>query len=423
MIRLFFAATLTLGVGAGAFAADKPNLVLEVPSSTSPLHVAVDLPDDFEAGAFNAWNLVEQDGGKAGVLAQLAPAMSPDGLIAKAANRLVAVIPPAEKAAGTRRFRLDGWNVNGVPKSPFAFSDPTKSAVTLTENNKHVYTYQRDTIVNESVPRTDSRRTRACFIHPLFGLKGEELTDSFPRDHFHHHGIFWAWKTVEIEGVKYEHWEQRSVKTKFVDWLGETTGQTAGSLAVENGWFVGDAKVMIERVWVRTFASDENARVLDIDLVLIPTDKPVSLQGAGGKSYGGMTMRFKVWPNKEADVAVTVPQGVRKHVGDGLLSKEDLSNTRLPYADLTANFSDAPGRSGATLMISPDHPDYPPTWLTRCYGPLCVGWPGVEAQTLPAGKPVKLSYRVWVHRNEESPDTIAAAYEAYEAAKKAKWVD
>jgi len=422
-MRLVVALTLAVTSSTAVLAADKPSLTLEVPSSTLPLHIAVDLPDDFEAGDFNAWNLVEQDDEKAGVLAQLSSAMTADGLIAEDAKRLVAIIPPAKNGEGTRRFRLNGWKLNGDSNSPFTFDDLTKTAVTLTEKNEHVYVYQRDTIVDESVPESDSRRARAGFIHPLYGLNGEELTDSFPKDHYHHHGIFWAWKTVDIEGQKYEHWEQRSVKTRFVKWLGETTGRSAGSFAVENGWFIGDKKVMIERVWVRTFVKDEKSRVMDIDLVLIPTDKPVSLQGAGGKSYGGMTMRFKVWPNKGADVAVTVPHGVRKHVGGGLISKEDLSNTRLPYADLTANFNDAPGRSGATLMISPDHPDYPPTWLTRCYGPLCVGWPGVEAQTLPAGKPVKLSYRVWIHKNAESPETIAAAYEAYKVAKEAKWME
>jgi len=34
-------------------------------------------------------------------------------------------------------------------------------------------------------------------------------------------------------------------------------------------------------------------------------------------------------------------------------------------------------RRTTCTYIHPSHPDFPPTWLTRHYGCLCVGWPGV----------------------------------------------
>ena len=53
--------------------------------------------------------------------------------------------------------------------------------------------------------------------------------------------------------------------------------------------------------------------------------------------------------------------------------------------------------SGATVMIDPAHPDFPPTWLTRHYGALCVGYPGVEAKTFAPGESFTLNYRVNLH--------------------------
>ena len=72
-------------------------------------------------------------------------------------------------------------------------------------------------------------------------------------------------------------------------------------------------------------------------------------------------------------------------------------------------------------MVPPDHPDYPPTWLTRHYGALCVGYPGVRPCTFTPGKPWRLNYRVWIHKNAPDTAVLQRAYDAYLAGLKAKW--
>jgi hypothetical protein len=183
---------------------------------------------------------------------------------------------------------------------------------------------------------------------------------------------------------------------------------------------VKDKKVMTERVWIRVFRSDNDYRALDIALFLEPVDQPVELRGAAGKSYGGLTMRFNVFPHRR-DAIVTVPGRVRKHVGGGILSSEDLSNERLPWADLSSEFPAAPARSGAAVFVHPQHPDYPPSWLTRCYGPLCVGWPGVKPQTLEPGRTARLDYRIWIHKTAVDGPALERAYQGYSAGEQAKW--
>jgi hypothetical protein len=104
-----------------------------------------------------------------------------------------------------------------------------------------------------------------------------------------------------------------------------------------------------------------------------------------------------------------------------LVSDEDLSETRLPWADLSSHFPGAPGRSGGAILVPPDHPDFPPTWLTRCYGPLCVGWPGVEARTFPACEPFSLRYRIWLHQTEVDHARLESVFAAYKSALEASW--
>ena len=48
------------------------------------------------------------------------------------------------------------------------------------------FSYQKETkSLNGLYPR-------ANYVHPLYGLNGEVLTEEFPEDHFHHRGIFWS---------------------------------------------------------------------------------------------------------------------------------------------------------------------------------------------------------------------------------------
>jgi hypothetical protein len=292
---------------------------------------------------------------------------------------------------------------------PFAWKTLNDRSVELSEGGRPVFRYNFGPITEPSVPETDPRRTRACYIHPVWGLHGEVLTEDFPKDHYHHHGVFWTWPHVGIEGRRYDLWADRGIRQQFVAWLGRESTSEAAALGVENGWFVEDRKVMIERVWMRAHRASEAGRAIDLELTFIPVERPVTLQGAEGKSYGGLTVRFRQLPRK--DVTITVPEGV---------TTEDLYETPLAWVDYTAKFPDAPGPSGATIMIPPSHPDFPPTWLTRHYGPQCIGWPGVKPRTFPPGEPIRLSYRLWIHKDAASPEELAKAYEAYKASLDAR---
>ncbi|MCH8042628.1 MAG: PmoA family protein [Planctomycetes bacterium] len=405
--------------------AERPNAngsepILIVPSSKVSLQLAVPLPDEVKSDAAR-WQLVEIGGAKQTLPAQRVAAMKVDGTAAQSGGQLLATIPPDGDAEGPRRFRLieDKTSTKGT-KGGFHLREISDKSLGLWEGDKPVLVYNHGVITGKDVPVSDSRRRRACYVHPLWGLDGELLTDDFPRDHYHHHGIFWTWPQVTIDGKKYDLWMYKNIQQRFVRWIDRRAGPLAGVLAVENGWFVGERKVMIERVWIRSFQATGGSRAIDLDFVWTPVDRPITLQGQGRKSYGGLTVRFDVSPRRDAKIT-TSADAARPESNSSAAKKVDLVNTPLAWADLTSKFPGAKARSGAAVFAAPDHPNFPPTWLTRHYGALCVGWPGVKPRTFAPGKPFRLSYRIWIHKKDPGAARIQQAYQAYATTAQAQW--
>jgi hypothetical protein len=282
-------------------------------------------------------------------------------------------------------------------KSDFHFTEVTTNSLGIWEGASPVLVYNHGIISKAGVP---ADRARSSYIHPLYGLDGEVLTDDFPADHFHHRGLFWAWPHVKVGDQEFDLWMLKGIRHQFTRWLARDTGSNSAVLAVQNGWFVGDKKVVDEKMWLRAWPATAEGRALDIEFEWVPLEKSMTLRGAEGKSYGGLTLRFA--PRKET--VITTPQGS---------GKEDLSIAHLPWADLSAQFAGASQPSGAAIFIHPTHPDYPPEWLTRHYGVLCLGWPGVADKTFAPGETIRCRYRVWIHRGAPSAATVKRVYEDY----------
>ena len=290
-----------------------------------------------------------------------------------------------------------------------AWKDADDGKIQLTEDGSPVLVYNYDTVSKEGVP---SRYDRANYLHPVYGLNGEILTEDFPEDHPHHRGIFWAWPHIRVGGEEYETWKPGSgVTYRHERWVRKRIQENRAVLVTVNGWYADEGRIMDERVKMTISSAAGGRRTIDFEFTWTPTDQPVTLQGRANpkKSYGGFTFRFNTRVREEggldtSEVTITTPDGV---------SGDDLVNERLRWADFTAPFPGAEGQSGAAVFVSDSHPDYPPAWLTRHYGALCVGWPGVQSRTLEPDESVTCRYRVLIHDGKLSPDQLRAAYEKY----------
>ncbi len=279
----------------------------------------------------------------------------------------------------------------------FRFAEQDTNSTALFDGDQPVFVYNHGVIARSGVP---ADRARSTYVHPLYGLDGEVLSDDFPKDHYHHRGLFWAWPHVRVDGRHYDLWMLHGVEQRFERWVEKRAEPRLAVLTANNGWYVGDRKIMDEVIQFQVHPATATARAIDVDLTLTPTTKPVTLAGAEGKSYGGLTLRFGPGTN----VVITTPAGV---------AKADLAMTNLTWADLTLRLAGRSAPSGAAIFVHPSHPDYPPQWLLRHYGVLCLGWPGVTPAELPAGQPVHLRYRVWIHRGAATEAQIAKAYQEY----------
>jgi len=289
-------------------------------------------------------------------------------------------------------------NAQVATQSPFRFGAVSGQSMGLWEGNRPVLVYNHGVISNSNAP---SQPGRATYFHPIYGLDGEALTDDFPKDHDYHRGLYWAWPHIKTVDHEYDLWSLRGIRSEFRRWLALETNSNLAILAVQNAWLTGDQEVMLETVRVEIHRASAQSRAIDLELTWSPIGQPISLWGAPGKSYGGLTLRF----GPRSKTIITVPSG---------RASEDLVMMKLPWADFCGDLNKAQGGlSGAAIFVHPQHPDFPPTWMTRHYGMLAVGWPGVEPKTFPAGKSFSCSYRLWIHRNALSSAEIQKAYDAY----------
>ena len=307
---------------------------------------------------------------------------------------------------------------------PFRFEDKSETKqLTFLEGANPILTYQYDVIEHDHVPRSDVRRTAGCYVHPLYGLNGEILTDNAPADHYHHRVVFWTWPHVGIHEpdgtiTEYDLWTSNTpLKQHLVRWIQKTTTESSASIEVENGWYIGDPiegkKIMTERVWITAHRVQKvegvSSRAIDFQFRWQPLDKPITLRGSEGKSYGGFTVRLQPFTGGKGLAErneinrITVPTGI---------AEGDLPETPLPWADYTSIFG-GQSASGAAIFIPRSHPDFPPTWLTRYHGPLCVGWPGVKGRTFRPGEIFVLRYRIWIHDGAVTVPQIEKAYQEY----------
>ena len=293
-------------------------------------------------------------------------------------------------------------NDQGTKKSTasgkqFRFEAVNDKSLKLWEGEQPVFVYNHGVITSQSALNA---QPRSSYFHPVYGLDGEVLTDDFPKDHVNHRGLHWAWPHIKIDNQEVDLWSLRDIRHEFQRWLTKETNSKGAVLGVENGWFVANKRVLLEQVKATVYPASVEGRFIDLELTLTPEGSPISLWGAEGKSYGGLTLRF----GPRSKTIVTVPSG---------RSKEDLLITRLPWADLSGDLAGNDNLSGAAVFVHPKHPDYPPTWMTREYGLLAVGWPGITPQSLSAGKAVSLTYRIWIHRGVPEALEIQKAYDAY----------
>lgn len=277
--------------------------------------------------------------------------------------------------------------------------DPTKGTLTIVGEKDKILSY---CFGDQLKPGINAKYTQSCYIHPLYSLDGQELTDDSPSDHLHHRGLFWTWPVIRTRGRNTGSWEPKSpsLRQHFVRWLKREALNDAFILSVENVWKLDEKETVAKEVMtLRVHPSDRLGRAIDLELWIESVGGPLELQGTSdqNKGYGGLCLRGS-----------PMFTGATMTTDEGVLD-EDAVNTPYRWADLSTK------ELGVAVFVSPDHPGFPVHWLIRnsFAGLLNASWPGLKPVVLKPGEPVILRYRIFIHRGDATAGDVKSAYKHY----------
>jgi len=261
----------------------------------------------------------------------------------------------------------------------FEFRDLDFKSVELTENGAPVYVYNYGTMLKEGAAPD---LARCCYLHPVYAPNGVVITDDFPEDHPHHRGISWMWPVVVVDGRTYDLWNIKGIVVKFEEWRSKRVDSRWAELAVQNGWYVGDRKVVEEVVAIVTVPAAHGRRGIDITVALRSVGAQVDIGGTHefDECYGGpLEIRFA--PRTDTKIR-TATQGYAP----------DSDLVPAAWAELTGNFG---GKIvTANIRCAPNNPGLPNGWCLRHYGFLGVEYPGLELRRLSDDAPLIMAFDV-----------------------------
>ena len=266
-----------------------------------------------------------------------------------------------------------------VAAGQFQFRNLDSKSIELTENGARVYVYNYGTMLKEGVA---ADRARCCYLHPVYAPTGVVVTDDFPEGELHHRGISWMWPVVVVDGKTYDLWAINGIFARFEKWERKKAGKHEAVLGFQDGWYVGERKVVQENVRIVVFPLANGRRDLNVTVALRSVRAQVTISGRPdhNKGYGG-ALEIRFAPRTDTKIRTSVQEDA-----------PDSDRVPAAWAELTGNF----GGKIVTTRVTEDasNPGAPNGWCLRHYGFVGVEYPGLELRRLDDGVPLTMRFRV-----------------------------
>jgi hypothetical protein len=290
---------------------------------------------------------------------------------------------------------------NSRDERQFLF-EPDDNGVTLSENGNPVFYYRKEakTLTGEYVCNH--------YIHPLFALNGDTLTEEFPPDHPYHRGIFWSWHQLYVDSLSLGD-----------DWIMEriTHEVTALQTGIENATATLDLEVMWrsdllengkafmkEKTRITVYPSQTGVRMIDFEISLKALVQGVTMGGSDDeKGYGGFCARLRLPDDLvfTSDHGPVVPQTLQVIAG--------------PWMDFSGTFGPSDVVSGMAIFCHPSTPNYPAPWILRQQTSMQnIVYPGRDRVPLSMDQPTILRYRLVVHDGSAQKVNLPALQSEFE---------
>jgi hypothetical protein len=268
--------------------------------------------------------------------------------------------------------------------SPFTFKEG-EQGMELFENGTAVYFYQKaPKVISEGYICNN-------YLHPLYSLTGDTLTEEAPPDHLHHRGIFWSWHQHYINGESIgDGWMMDGISKEVVEWETKTDRNKA-SLDVKVLW--GSSNFENGRVYLEEQTSiivrplKAGVRAIDFLISLRATVPGVSLGGSDDeKGYGGFCTRIKM------------PDDLVFTSNNRPVKPQTLQIIAGPWMDFSGSLGSGGEQHGLAILCHPDTPNYPAPWILRQKSSMQnIVYPGRDPVEISMDHPIKLKYRLILH--------------------------
>ena len=182
----------------------------------------------------------------------------------------------------------------------------------LTVSGRTVLHYQAD---KSELPRDDLEPIyrRGGYIHPILTPKGTIITDDYPFDHKHHHGVWFPWTNTIFEGRKPDFWNmgKGTGTVEFTGLLGQWNGPVHAGFTSSHRFvdlIAKPKKIALSEIWRLQIFAIKNINQNGNDSSLYHLFDMESVQRCAGPNkvefpqyrYGGLGFRgHGEWNGKE----------------------------------------------------------------------------------------------------------------------------
>ena len=276
--------------------------------------------------------------------------------------------------------------------APPMSSEKTSEGVLILEEGKPVLFFQK-------IPKSiNGQYERSNYIHPLYNLDGDVITEDFPEDHLHQRGIFWTWHQIaEGDARLGDGWECRDIRWEVLSAEAEPGAGGQAVLKTKVHWkspnLADETGNMIpfveETAKITVYPAASDSRNIDFEITLLALREDIFIGGSEDeKGYGGFSPR------------IFLPEDVSFSGVEGTVVPETEAVSAGPVIDITGSFRENQ-RGGIAIIQHPSNPDFPQQWILReknsMQNPV---YPGRDKVRISNTKPLILRYRLVLHGAE-----------------------
>jgi len=283
----------------------------------------------------------------------------------------------------------------------------TVAGIEVLENDKKVLFYRTAPI------SVNGEYEKAGYVHPLYGLNGEVLTEDFPGDHPYHHGIFWAWHQIKLHGKKIaDGWVSENISWEVSEVNTRKSGKQAFIYSTVL-WKYFDSttgaikSIVKEKTTISIHKATDRFRRVDFTIQLKPLVKNISLGGSEDiKGYGGFCMRLKL------------PGDISFSSRDGFIMPLETAIETAPWMKFSGSFdSVAKTKSSVIAMVRVDSVNQAQPWILRRISSMQnIVYPGNISRVLPEDG-WNLQYSMIVSSDDLDNATIEKLLQKYKNQK------